>query len=104
VATVSDDEVRIDRDALIAVAVGVMKREGGSPAQWHRWRCEYPERYGPCDCDRGVAEEIITAVVARVADAIEAEVPTQNWAGNDEMPQNVVRAVVRLVRSFGGEQ
>ena len=33
-----------------------MISEGGGPGNSiHSWRCEYPDRYGPCDC---VAETV----------------------------------------------
>ena len=35
------------------------------PATLHSWRCEYPERYGKCDC----VAELVTDLVAVVAEA-----------------------------------
>lgn len=30
----------------------VLLRAGAAPGPYglHGWRCEYPDRYGPCDC------------------------------------------------------
>ena len=36
-----------------------------APATLHSWRCEYPERYGKCDC----VAELVTDLVAVVAEA-----------------------------------
>lgn len=36
-----------------------------APATLHSWRCEYPERYGKCDC----IAELVTDLVAVVAEA-----------------------------------
>jgi hypothetical protein len=39
--------------------------EGAGPGKsLHSWRCEYPDRYGPCDCVEGAAREVAAAVVA----------------------------------------
>lgn len=36
-----------------------------APATLHSWRCEYPERYGKCDC----IAELVTDLAAVVAEA-----------------------------------
>ena len=33
------------------VIAATLIAEGGAPGNsLHSWRCEYPDRYGPCDC------------------------------------------------------
>jgi hypothetical protein len=47
-------------DADVDIIAAIINREGGEPGNSiHGWRCEYPERYGPCDCVRTIAEEIV---------------------------------------------
>jgi hypothetical protein len=37
--------------------------EGGGPGDsLHSWRCEYPDRYGPCDCVAETVRELWDAV------------------------------------------
>jgi hypothetical protein len=79
---------RVDRDALIATVVGVMERDGGSPPQWHHW-------------NREVAAEIINAVVARVADAIEADRERPEHRHAYPSCERSTAAAASLVRSFG---
>ena len=48
---------------VVAAAVLVeygLDRQGGSP---HSWRCEYPDRYGPCDCACELAEALVGALL-----------------------------------------
>lgn len=47
----------------IAVVVKVLVDEGGTPgSSLHSWRCEHPDRYGPCNCLEQTAEEIVKAL------------------------------------------
>lgn len=95
----------IDREALIAAATAVMVREGGRLAEWHSWRCQYPEVYGQCNCNEGAAAEIIRELLPLIADAIK-DVDDRTWTS-----RTVKRSVdwhrgmqrgARLVRSLGG--
>lgn len=48
------------------VVVKVLEDEGGKPGHSiHSWRCEYPDRFGPCDCLDQVASEILTRLAER---------------------------------------
>lgn len=41
----------------------VLIQEGAAPGNsLHGWRCEYPERYGACDCVEQTAREIVQAL------------------------------------------
>jgi hypothetical protein len=55
-----------DTDRLtetLPVIVKVLTDEGGAPGNsLHSWRCEYPDRYGECDCLTGTAESILAAL------------------------------------------
>jgi hypothetical protein len=35
----------------------------------HRWRCEYPDRYGPCDCFAEMMQAIRDAALAAYEEA-----------------------------------
>ena len=49
--------------------------EGGLPgSSIHSWRCEYPDRYGPCDCVAQTVVEIIAAVEPLIREQIAAEI------------------------------
>jgi hypothetical protein len=55
-----------DTDRLteaLPVIVKVLTDEGGAPGNsLHSWRCEYPDRYGECDCLTQTAESILAAL------------------------------------------
>lgn len=97
----------LDREALTEAITSVMVREGGRLAHWHSWRCEYPERYGECNCNEAVAQDMVREVLMLIADAIEARrkpMPDTNsdlavaaWAGITTEAQQCAA----LVRSFG---
>lgn len=60
-----------DRDELVTLAKAEVERtfvEYGDEAGRgiHSWRCEYPDRYGPCDCVEGFARD----ASARLADVL----------------------------------
>lgn len=41
----------------------LINSEGGGPgSSLHSWRCEYPDRYGPCDCVESLAQEIVALI------------------------------------------
>jgi hypothetical protein len=40
--------------------------QGSSP---HGWRCEYPDRYGPCTCPGELADDVITWMADRLREA-----------------------------------
>lgn len=53
------------RDALKKVLLS----EGCSPgSSIHSWRCEYPERYGDCDCVGEVVDQLLPIIAAHVAE------------------------------------
>lgn len=42
----------------------VLSAEGGEPgSSIHGWRCEYPDRYGPCECVDEVARAQLAAIL-----------------------------------------
>lgn len=45
-------------------AVAEALRAEGADTNIHGWRCEYPDRYGPCDCVQETAEEVVSALDA----------------------------------------
>lgn len=50
-------------DEAAATIARVIVEEGGAPGNGlHSWRCEYPERYGACDCVEETAREIVAAL------------------------------------------
>jgi hypothetical protein len=58
----SDPEFVPDPEAVERV-VRVINREGGEPGNSiHSWRCEYPDRYGKCDCVEQIAMMILAAL------------------------------------------
>jgi hypothetical protein len=48
-----------------AVLAAELLAEGGGPGNSiHSWRCDYPDRYGPCSCVAETANVMSTAVLA----------------------------------------
>lgn len=47
---------------LIANGVGPV-----GPDSMHSWRCEYPDRYGPCECFAETVTDIVDAVMREVS-------------------------------------
>jgi hypothetical protein len=46
--------------------------EGAGPdSELHSWRCEYPDRYGPCDCVGEAAREVADALMPLFEQAVE---------------------------------
>lgn len=91
----------IDRDTLIEATTDVMVREGGRLAEFHGWRCSYPDRYGECNCNQAAAAEIIDAVLPLIADAIETltKFPPSGPFGEAlgiERAANLVRTLTQL--------
>jgi len=56
-----------------AAAAELLASGAGAGSSIHGWRCEYPDRYGECDCVQETARDIVTAV----RPLIEAEVRAQ---------------------------
>ncbi len=44
-----------------------------APDGMHSWRCEYPDRYGPCDCLAGLSMSDLAAVLAPLLDQARAQ-------------------------------
>ena len=62
-ATPTSDEAR-------QAAAKALLDEGGGPGNGlHSWRCEYPDRYGPCDCVQEVADLILAAAAPLLVSA-----------------------------------
>jgi hypothetical protein len=66
--------VTFEADAVKA-DVTTLNNEGAEPgSSLHSWRCEYPERFGPCTCTEQTAKEIVAVLVpmlrAHIADGI----------------------------------
>jgi hypothetical protein len=50
-------------DATVQLVADAISREGGEPGNsLHGWRCEYPDRYGKCECLNQVATGILAAL------------------------------------------
>lgn len=49
-----------------AVTLALLAEGAGPGSSLHSWRCEYPDRYGPCDCVGETASEVLAAVAALV--------------------------------------
>lgn len=57
-----------DDEVLLQVVMAVLRDEGGDPgSSLHSWRCEYPDRYGPCSCLREAASAVLDALTPKVA-------------------------------------
>ena len=51
--------------AAVAAAAKALLDEGGGPGNGiHSWRCEHPDRYGPCDCVNEVTRSMLAAAFA----------------------------------------
>lgn len=51
-------------DDLTQVITRVLYNEGAGPGtSIHSWRCEHPDRYGPCRCVESVASEITEQIM-----------------------------------------
>lgn len=49
----------------VEVIAEALLAEGAAPgSSLHSWRCEYPDRYGECDCVPQTAKEILAALKA----------------------------------------
>ena len=47
----------------VELVAKVLIQEGAAPGNsLHGWRCEYPERYGPCDCVKQTAQRIVSTL------------------------------------------
>ena len=90
--------------ALVEKAAQKLTDEGAAPgSSIHSWRCEYPERYGSCDCVDEVARIVLSAVYDDIAaqawdegygrGAVMAHLygHTDNWPEEDS-PHNPYRA------------
>lgn len=66
------DTTPISDEARKAAAKALLDEGGGPGNSFHSWRCEYPDRYGPCDCVQEVADSIL-AVAAPLLVSAEAE-------------------------------
>jgi hypothetical protein len=49
-------------EAAVRAAAKVLLDEGGGPGNSiHSWRCEYPDRFRPCDCVNEIARAMLEA-------------------------------------------
>ena len=61
--------------AWVEAGAKALADEGGLPgSSIHSWRCEYPDRYGPCDCVPQTVVEILAAVVPLIREQIAADI------------------------------
>lgn len=63
-----DPNIKPLEECCLRERLRVVLAENGvdeAPATLHSWRCEYPERYGKCDC----IAELVTDLVAVVTEA-----------------------------------
>lgn len=51
----------IPEEARKAGAKALLDEGGGPGNSYHSWRCEHPDRYGPCSCVEEVVDLILTA-------------------------------------------
>jgi len=76
-----------------------------APATLHSWRCEYPERYGKCDC----VAELVTDLVAVVAEArteqreADAQI-AESLASSQPMPCCVTHEIERRGGTYVAEK
>jgi hypothetical protein len=70
-----------------ALARGLLDEGAGPGNSLHSWRCEYPDRYGPCDCVTGVAQELAQALLA--PGGVVAGMVAEAWAGASDEPGEV---------------
>lgn len=55
------------RDVIARPVDAALISEGAAPGNSiHGWRCEYPDRYGPCDCVWETAQEVADALLDAV--------------------------------------
>ena len=48
---------------LVAKVAEALNEEGAAPgSSLHSWRCEYPDRYGPCTCVDETARAVLDAL------------------------------------------
>ena len=68
----------IERELL---AAGLSDKPDEYDSNIHSWRCEYPERYGPCDClgelVRDLAEALAPLLAEVRAEALSAARPSE---------------------------
>lgn len=52
---------------LVPVVKEFLRYEGGEPGcSMHSWRCEHPDRYGPCTCLEDVSTQLLAALRAHL--------------------------------------
>lgn len=56
--------------SLALIANGI----GSTTDEMHSWRCNYPERYGPCRCLAEAVTDVVEAVMREVASML-----TDSW-------------------------
>lgn len=56
----ADDTLR----AAITTALAENGVNSRAPSGIHSWRCEYPDRYGPCSCLDELVDDLVRAVRA----------------------------------------
>lgn len=90
----------------VAAVVKVLTDNGGAPGNsLHSWRCEYPERYGKCDCLEQTAAEIIAALDGQTSTSTSAcdvcaqqvewiDCPTGGWWAHLSHPSTTVHDAV----------
>jgi hypothetical protein len=77
-----------DVERVAEVASRVLLDEGAGPGNSiHSWRCEYPDRYGPCDCVGEVAQELAQTLLA--PGGVVAGMVAEAWAGAADEPGEV---------------
>jgi hypothetical protein len=60
-----------------ALAVEAASQGMGPGGSIHGWRCEYPDRYGPCDCIAEVSADLATVAVETLTPLIRAQVAAE---------------------------
>ena len=58
-------------DAVAPLIEAELLAEGGGPGDsLHSWRCEYPEMYGPCDCLKETARDLVDHIFTSTNPAV----------------------------------
>lgn len=69
---------QIEREAQLKAGLNLTLVENGiereAPDDLHSWRCEYPDRYGPCTCVEDLLNDLVSRVRLWVAEGAETVV------------------------------
>jgi hypothetical protein len=94
------------RDESIRAAVKVLNDGGGQPGSGlHSWRCEHPDRYGPCTCVAEVASDVVAAVEPIIHATVAEEIAQECESDTDEQWLTAPRTrAAAIARRFAAEE